>query len=106
MGDALYELAAQKETPTTLRMVQAIDNGFQKPKMERSVLVLLDFSAAFDTVWRQKLLLYMLDTGVPHAYVKWLFQFLNNRQARIKFNSSIKASPRLCSVTAPVHILH
>ena len=78
-----------------LRMVQAIDDGFQKPKMERSVLVLLDFSAAFDTVWRQKLLLYMLDTGVPHAYVKWLFQFLNNRQARVKFNGSISNSRQL-----------
>ena len=55
-----------------LRMVQAIDDGFQQKKTLRSVLVLLDFSAAFDTVWRQKLLVSMLDLGVPHAYVKWL----------------------------------
>ena len=78
-----------------LRMVQAIEDGFQKPKMERSVLVLLDFSAAFDTVWRQKLLLTMLNTGVPHAYVKWLFHFLNNRQARVKFNGAISNSRKL-----------
>ena len=78
-----------------LRMVQAIENGFQKPKMERSVLVLLDFSAAFDTVWRQKLLLTMLNTGVPHAYVKWLYQFLNNRQARVKFNGTTSSSHQL-----------
>ena len=72
-----------------LRMVQAIEDGFQKPKMERSVLVLLDFSAAFDTVWRQKLLLTMLNTGVPHAYV------LINRQARVKFNGAISNSRKL-----------
>ena len=78
-----------------LRMVQAIDDGFQQKKTHRSVLVLLDFSAAFDTVWRQKLLVSMLDLGVPHAYVKWLHQFLNNRQARVKFNGSISASRRL-----------
>lgn len=56
--------------------------------------MLLDFSAA-DTIWHQKLLLYMLVTGVPHAYVKWLFQFLNNRQARVKFNGSISNSRQL-----------
>ena len=78
-----------------LRMVQAIDDGFQQKKTYRSVLVLLDFSAAVDTVWRQKLLVSMLDLGVPHAYVKWLHQFLNNRQARVKFNGSISASCQL-----------
>ena len=78
-----------------LRMVQAIDDGFQQKKTCRSVLVLLDFSAAFDTVWRQKLLVSMLDLGVPHAYIKWLHQFLCNRQAKVKFNGSLSASRQL-----------
>ena len=78
-----------------LRMVQAIEDGFQQKRTHRSVLVLLDFSQAFDTVWRQKLLLSMLDLGVPHAYVKWIHQFLSNRQAKVKFNGSLSSSRQL-----------
>ena len=42
-----------------LRIAQAIEDGFQQKKMERSVLVLLDFSKAYDMVWREKLLTIM-----------------------------------------------
>ena len=63
--------------------------------MQRSVLVLLDFSQAFDTVWCQKLLLSMLDLGVPHAYVRWLHQFLSNRQAKVKFNGTTSSSRKI-----------
>ena len=58
-------------------------------------MVLLDFSQAFDTVWRQRLLVSMLDLGVPHAYVRWIHQFLCNRQARVKFNGTTSSSRRL-----------
>ena len=37
----------------------------------------------------------MLDLGVPHAYVKWIYHFLNNRQARVKFNGSTSTSRQL-----------
>ena len=33
--------------------------------MHRSLLVLLDFSYAYDTVWRQKFLFSMKDQGIP-----------------------------------------
>ena len=78
-----------------LRMVQAIDDGFQQKQMKRSVLVLLDFSQAFDTVWRQRLLTSMLDLGVPASYVRWIYQFLCNRQARVKFNGTTSSSRQL-----------
>ena len=38
------------------RLVHKIMDGFDQPKMNRSVLVLLDFSKAYDTDWREKLL--------------------------------------------------
>ena len=47
------------------RITQAIEDGFQKPQMNRAVLVLLDYSKAFDMVWRQRLLLMMAEKGVP-----------------------------------------
>jgi hypothetical protein len=72
-----------------VRIAQAIEDNFQKSPMNRSILVLLDFSKAYDTVWRERLLISMLDKGVPAEHVKWLFGFLQNRQARVKFNDNI-----------------
>ena len=65
-----------------MKMVQAIEDGFQKKKMERSVLVMLDYSKAYDKVWRQKLLLSMEEKGVPMKFVRWIDAFLSNRLAR------------------------
>ena len=62
-----------------LKITQGIEDAFQNTPRRTAVLVLLDFSKAYDTVWRQKLLTSMLDIGVPHIYVKWLFNFLQNR---------------------------
>ena len=70
-----------------IRITQAIEDGFQqKPKSLRSVLVLLDFSKAYDTVWRQRLLLTMYKKGVPLQFLRWLYGFLQNRQAKVLYN--------------------
>jgi hypothetical protein len=68
-----------------LRITQAIEDGFQRKSMERSVLVLLDFSKAYDMVWKERLLLTMSEVGVPHHYLRWLYGFLQNRQANVRF---------------------
>ena len=67
------------------RIVQAIEDGFQQKKMNRSVLVLLDFSKAYDMVWREKLLITMAEKGVPIQFLRWLNGFLQNRQANVRF---------------------
>ncbi len=46
-----------------LRASQAIWDGFQR--REKSLLVLLDFSKAYDRVWRRRLLHSLLDRGLP-----------------------------------------
>ena len=71
------------------RVVQAISDGLHSPKMERSVLVLLDYSKAYDTVWRERLLNRMLDLGVPIPLVRWISAFLSNRQARVRYNNTL-----------------
>ena len=68
------------------RVVQRISDGFNAKPMQRSVMVLLDFSKAYDTVWREKLLLTMAEMGVPLHLIRWLRSFLSNRQARVRFN--------------------
>ena len=53
-------------------IVQAIEDGSQQRPMKRSVLTLLDFSKACDTVWREKLLLHMLSNGIPSPFIHWI----------------------------------
>jgi hypothetical protein len=63
---------------------QAISDGFQAKKPpNRTVLALLDFSKAYDKVWRADILAKMLRKGIPVRYVRWIQGFLSNRQARI-----------------------
>ena len=92
-----------------IRVTQAVSDGFQEKK--RTVMVLLDFSKAYDTVWRQRLLLSLADKGLPGSYVTWLADFLNNRQARVRFNGSLSRSKKITqglpqgSVLAPILFL-
>ena len=66
------------------RIIQAIQDGFNKK--QRSVLVLLDFSKAYDTVWRERLLMPLIEDGVPMIMVRWLYSFFQNRQGKVQFN--------------------
>ena len=43
------------------------------------MLVLLDFSSAYDTVWRQKLLLSLKDQCIPLTIIRWIAGFMMNR---------------------------
>ena len=51
-------------------------------------MVLFDYSKAFDTVWRQKLLIRLADKGIPAKFIKWFASFLTNRQARVLFGNT------------------
>ena len=75
-----------------LKIVQLIEDGFQREKCERSVLVLLDYSKAFDQVWRQKLLLSTHVKGIPLKFIRWLNCFLSDRQAKVRFADSTSKS--------------
>ena len=51
-------------TDQCLRLSQFVSDGFQSTNKERTVLILFDYSKAYDTVWRTGLLQKMLDIGV------------------------------------------
>ena len=92
-----------------LRMTQRISDGINA--YERSILVLLDFSKAYDTVWRQRLLQTLQDQGVPNQFVLFLSNFLQNRQAKVRFNGALSKSRKMSqglpqgSVLAPILFL-
>ena len=64
-------------------IVRATEYDFQQRPMQHSILTLLDFSKAYDMVWREILLLHMLDTGIPSTFVRWIRSFFNDRRASI-----------------------
>jgi ribonuclease HI len=72
-----------------LRMCQRINDGFQHRKPpKRSVLALIDFRRAFDTVWRAGLLYKMDRMGVPDCITKWTRHFLDDRRSCVEFEST------------------
>jgi ribonuclease HI len=72
-----------------LRITQSIDDGFQAVPALRSALALLDFSKAYDTVWRLDLLNALMEAGIPFPYIRWIRGFLTNRQGRVRLNSAV-----------------
>ena len=104
-----------------LKITQAIEDGFQNSKQggpnrarsrpKRSALALLDFSKAYDTVWRQKLLLSMFEKGVPLYIIRWIHGFLTNRLASVRYNGTtgktklMKQGVPQGSVLAPILFL-
>jgi hypothetical protein len=92
-----------------LRLVQRVDDGFQSK--EKSVLALLDLSKAYDCVWQQKLIFTMHQAGVPVKFLRWIFNFLQNRQANVRLNNAEGKSMKMRqglpqgSVLAPILFL-
>ena len=72
-----------------LRITQAIADGFNRPrKAGRTLLTLVDFSRAFDTVWKPGLLEKMMEKGVPVCSCRWISSMLEDRYARVHVNGS------------------
>ena len=71
-----------------LRMTQDIADGLNKPKpAKRTVLCLIDFSRAFDSVWHPGLLHKLLNMDLPICYVKWIKSFLQDRSTSVRFKN-------------------
>ncbi len=68
------------------QILRIISDGFQAAKPRSSLMALLDFSKAFDRVWREELLLAASSKGLPTSFAHWLRDFLSNRTARVQIN--------------------
>ena len=64
------------------QIVKAIEDNFHQRPMQSSVLTLLDFSKAYDKIWRERLLLNMLDAGILSTFIRWLRSFLKPQSTR------------------------
>ena len=59
-----------------LRLSQFISDGFQHVLMQRMVIALIDYSRAYDKVWRDALLFKMQQLGVPTMMLRWVQAWL------------------------------
>jgi len=81
---------AQRSTEDQiLRVTQTISDGFQARPALRSVMALLDFSKAYDTVWRNDLMSSLMRSGIPFPIIRWIRGFLTNRQAVVRLNGAL-----------------
>ena len=63
------------------------------------------FQQSYDTVWREKLLLHMLDSGIPSTFICWIQSFFNHRTARVQLFNVFSSSRRFTQVLPKGSIL-
>ena len=79
------------------RLVQEVQDGWQRPKARRRdppegttaqkyVLMAYDFARAYDVVDHRLLRLRLLELGLPHCIVEWIWQWLRDRRVRVEVN--------------------
>jgi hypothetical protein len=66
---------------------QNIEDAFQEKK--KVLAVFFDLSKAFDTVWKEGLLLKLMRAGVGGKMYRWLSGFLFQRTARVKLDGKL-----------------
>ena len=71
-----------------LRLSQSISDGFQCSPMKRTVLTLIDYWRVYDRVWRDALLLKMLQKSVSPHIMRWIQVWLANHQSWVTFEGA------------------
>ncbi|GFU80996.1 reverse transcriptase domain-containing protein [Trichonephila clavipes] len=76
------------------------DREFETPKtLDHHIIQLLfflDLSKAFDRVWRNKLIIKLFNTfGIRDRALSWIFDFLKDREIRVRFRDSLSKTFRL-----------
>ena len=64
-------------------------------KLGKVVMALFDYSKAFDRVWRQTLILTLVDKATTSRYIRWIAAFLNNGQARCLYGGTLSRPKKL-----------
>ena len=77
-------------------IAQEIENAFHEKK--KVVSVFFDLTKAFDKVWREGLLLKILEHGVSGRMYRWIRCFLHDRSARVKLDGHLSKSLKMRGV--------
>ncbi|GFX73945.1 probable RNA-directed DNA polymerase from transposon BS [Trichonephila clavipes] len=93
-----YQTAFRTHHSTTDQLFylnQSIIDGFQEKPHKKTLAVFLDISAAFDRVWRQKLVHTIQGTGINDKALLWINDFLRGRKFSVRFNGALSESRRM-----------
>ena len=76
-----------------VRVTQSIFDALEVPRTKHTrpqcaVLALLDFTAAYDRVWRDALWAKMGRLGVPGCAIRWIRALLSDRRARVRWGGA------------------
>ena len=63
---------------------QVVEEGFQK--QHHTVVIWVDMEKAFDKIWREGLIMKLLDAKVSHKMLKWIEHYLQQRSGRVRLN--------------------
>ena len=94
---AQHGLRPKHSTCTALSTITAdIAAGFsRKNTAHRTVLVALDLTAAFDNVDHQQLLECVFNTNLPATTLRWLYNYMQNRRAKVHFRQKESKSRKV-----------
>ena len=88
---------------------QKVADGFNKKKpADRTVLLQIDLSKAFDMVSHEKLLSGLLNSSLPYFIKRWFNSYLHGRQSKVNFRDTtsstrnVKTGVPQGAVTSPI----
>ena len=75
------------------RVAQTVFDALEVPRTkdtrpQRAIPALLDFTAAYDRVWRDALWVKMGRLGVPGCIIRWAPTLLSDRRARVSWGDA------------------
>ena len=74
------------------RLVQMISDNNQNRL--KTTVVYVDFTKAYDKVWRDRLWMKMGQLNIPACVIKWVKALLSDRYARVRYNNSTSSKLR------------
>ena len=87
LNQAQAGFRARRSTEDQLiTLSQTISHGFHSKAIKRTLITLIDYSQAFDTVWRNNLLMKMVNMKIPNRFMRWIQNWMSNRLAYVTVN--------------------
>ena len=106
---AQHGIHPKHSTCTALSTITAdIAAGFSRKKpAHRTVLIVFDLTAAFNNVDHHQLLDCVFNTNIPATISRWLYNYMQNRRAKVHFRQKesrsrkVKTGVAQCGVLSP-----
>ncbi|KAJ4445002.1 hypothetical protein ANN_06801 [Periplaneta americana] len=88
------EQAGFRKRRSTVQQVTKFSQDIKDALDRGNILtaVFVDFSAAYDSVWREKLIYKLAQLGNKSNMLRWLKAFIDQRSCKVRFESSLSRS--------------